>query len=57
MTHPAWKRRGFATGLVHASARVLSTLGYTTLALVVTRGNVPAERLYERLGFKDVAIS
>ncbi len=45
-------RRGLATTLVADVARRLIAEGEKSLSLVVTRGN-PAERLYERLGFRD----
>lgn len=54
MTQPELTRRGLASRVIRSSARVLSALGYERLGLVVTRGNVPAERLYEKLGFEDV---
>jgi GNAT superfamily N-acetyltransferase len=54
MTQPELTRRGLASSVIRSSARVLSALGHQSLGLVVTRGNVPAERLYEKLGFEDV---
>ena len=44
--------RGLATTLVADVASRLSAEGERSLSLVVTVGN-PAERLYERLGFRD----
>lgn len=44
--------RGLATTLIADVASRLSTEGETSLSLVVTVGN-PAERIYERLGFRD----
>jgi GNAT superfamily N-acetyltransferase len=54
MTQPAAQRRGLAGSVIVASARALSALGHSKLRLVVTRGNTRAERLYEKLGFRDV---
>lgn len=56
MTAPAAKRSGLAGKLIMASASALRTLGYDRLVLVVTCGNDPAERLYERLGFREIAL-
>ncbi len=55
MTAPAAKRSGLAGKLITASAYALRTLGYDQLMLVVTCGNDPAERLYERLGFREIS--
>ena len=44
--------RGLATTLIADVASRLSAQGERCLSLVVTGGN-PAERLYERLGFRD----
>jgi ribosomal protein S18 acetylase RimI-like enzyme len=54
MTHPRAARSGLATALISQSARALAGRGHTRLELFVTRGNVPAERLYDKLGFRDV---
>lgn len=54
VTHPQAERRGLATALIRQSARTLTGQGYARLDLFVTRGNAPAERLYEKLGFHDV---
>ncbi len=45
-------RRGLATTLVADVATALRDEGETALSLGVTVGN-PAERIYERLGFRD----
>jgi RimJ/RimL family protein N-acetyltransferase len=51
VTAPAWQRRGLArAGLLRAMA-TLRDQGHTTLRLVVTCGNTPAEALYASLGF------
>ncbi len=55
MTAPLHQGRGLArAGLLRAINR-LAADGRTTVRLVVTQGNAPAERLYERLGFRPEA--
>lgn len=54
VTRPAVKGRGLAGGLIRASVRSLARLGHARIVLVVTAGNTPAERLYEKLGFRDI---
>jgi len=51
-TGAAWKNRGLAHALLECSMDALAGAGYTTLALWVTAGNVPAERVYRALGFQ-----
>ena len=55
MTRPEAKRRGLAAALIRASAQSLARLGHGRLVLVVTVGNSAAERLYEKLGFQEIA--
>ena len=51
MTAPDWKRRGLArAGLLRSISR-LHAAGHPSVRLVVTKGNAPAEQLYESLGF------
>lgn len=54
MTRPEAQRQGLAAQLIRASAGALLQRGHERLLLVVTAGNTPAERLYEKLGFLDV---
>jgi GNAT superfamily N-acetyltransferase len=51
MTHPHAKGHGMATYLIQQSANALLANGERELYLAVTEGNVPALRVYERLGF------
>ena len=53
---PAAAGHGLGTALLAASAGHLADLGWSTLTLVVTVGN-PAQRVYERLGFRLTAES
>jgi ribosomal protein S18 acetylase RimI-like enzyme len=53
MTDPAFKGRGLATWLTERAMRSLVDAGETEVQLWVTAGN-PAERIYERLGFREV---
>ena len=48
---PAWRNRGLGTALLLRSGNRLAAKGETEWTLAVTVGN-PAQRLYERLGFR-----
>jgi RimJ/RimL family protein N-acetyltransferase len=54
-TDPAWKGRGAGTALLRASMASVCAGGFDQIGLFVTPGNQPAESIYERLGFVDVA--
>lgn len=54
MTAPASKRSGWAGRLIMASALALREIRYNEVVLVVTCGNDAAERLYEKLGFREI---
>jgi ribosomal protein S18 acetylase RimI-like enzyme len=54
ITHPDAKGQGMATYLIQHTANALHRDGYHELYLAVTQGNVPAQRVYERLGFEVV---
>jgi pimeloyl-ACP methyl ester carboxylesterase len=52
MTHPAAQRRGMSRFLIHKSIEALLAQGYHELSLFVTKGNFPAQHLYDTLGFE-----
>ncbi|HEY7349366.1 MAG TPA: alpha/beta fold hydrolase [Ktedonobacterales bacterium] len=52
MTHPTAKNRGMGRFLIEKSVNALLAQGYRKVSLFVTRGNLPAQHLYERLGFQ-----
>lgn len=54
MTAAEHKGRGLATALTQLTLTSLNAAGERRVHLWVTRGNTPAERMYERLGFRDV---
>jgi ribosomal protein S18 acetylase RimI-like enzyme len=54
MTRPEARRTGQATRLLKASMNALLDRGYDRLTLIVTDGNVEAQRLYARLGFREL---
>lgn len=53
MTAAVHKRRGFARVCLEHAIDALRAGGYSTLALEVTTGNAPAERMYREMGFTD----
>ena len=53
MTQPELKRRGLGQRVLEETLARLAALGRGEVLLVVTPGNTPAERLYEKLGFRD----
>jgi ribosomal protein S18 acetylase RimI-like enzyme len=53
---PVAAGHGIGTALLAGCARRLAEMGWATLTLVVTVGN-PAQRVYERLGFRVTAES
>jgi 3-oxoadipate enol-lactonase len=55
MTHPAVKNQGMGRYLLQKSINALLAQGYDDLALYVTDGNLPAQHLYEKMGFQIVA--
>lgn len=52
MTNPQWKGKHFATIGVSRSLKSLAERNYTKVYAVITEGNIPSERVFERLGFK-----
>jgi ribosomal protein S18 acetylase RimI-like enzyme len=54
MTAAAHKGHGLATALTQLALASLDAAGERQVHLWVTRGNDHAERIYERLGFRDV---
>jgi ribosomal protein S18 acetylase RimI-like enzyme len=54
MTHPAAKNQGLGAFLIEKSCAALRSHGYSDLTLFVTKGNLPARHLYEKLGFQVV---
>ncbi len=57
MTRPEAKRRGLAHSLLQQSMNALLDAGYSRLTLVVTEGNVEAQRLYASMGFAPISES
>lgn len=51
---PGYRSRGIGTALVSALIVRCATMGFPALSLSVQRAN-PAVRLYERLGFREIA--
>ncbi len=52
--HPTVKNKGMGRYLLQKSINALLALGHDDLALYVTEGNLPAQHLYESLGFQVV---
>ena len=52
MTHPDFKNQGMGTFLLKKSINALFAQGYKEVYLLVTRGNVAAQHLYEKIGFQ-----
>lgn len=54
MTHPNFKNQGFGTYLLKKSINALLDDGNHELYLVVTDGNMPAQHLFEKMGFQKI---
>lgn len=54
MTAAAYKGRGLATALTTLALASLHATGERQAHLWVTRGNTYAERIYDRLAFRDI---
>lgn len=52
-TGRSWKGQGLAPALIQLSMNALAAREYDQLTLIVTRGNQPAMRIYERMGFVE----
>ena len=48
---PSWKNRGLARALIQLSMNALLDRSESVLTLIVKVGNLPAEHLYESMGF------
>ena len=53
-THPRARRRGLAAALLHHGARHWAASGVTRAFLEVRADNLPAKRLYTKLGWRPV---
>jgi ribosomal protein S18 acetylase RimI-like enzyme len=52
--HPAWRGRGIATALIAAAIRRLLADGAQVLRVSTLEQDLPAQRVYERLGFRSM---
>ncbi|ABB38787.1 ribosomal-protein-alanine acetyltransferase [Oleidesulfovibrio alaskensis G20] len=55
-THPAHRRNGYACKLLSMMLQVAARMGIEKAILEVRRSNLPAIRLYERLGFEPAGV-
>src|SRR5262245_51311710 len=55
ISHPLWKRRGLAMHVVAESLCRLVIDGHREVRTVITKGNIPSEGLFLRLGFTKVS--
>jgi ribosomal protein S18 acetylase RimI-like enzyme len=53
MVDPAERKKGYATFLLRWGFRALTALGFERVRLWVTESNLPARRLYDRMGFSE----
>lgn len=51
MTRPEAKTQGMARHLLTRSLMALRMKGHDRVTLIVTKGNIPAQRLYDSMGF------
>ncbi|HUG15408.1 MAG TPA: GNAT family N-acetyltransferase [Thermomicrobiales bacterium] len=54
LTEPSYAGQGLATTVVQLSMNALAAHGHATLRLAVTRGDIAAERVCEKLGFREI---
>lgn len=54
MTHPDYRQRGLAEGLIRQCLHNLRQIGIDRLSLCVTEENSAALRLYQKLGFETL---
>jgi ribosomal-protein-alanine N-acetyltransferase len=54
--HPDWRRKGIATRLVEETISISRKNAVQKIHLEVRRSNDPARSLYEKFGFKVIAI-
>lgn len=52
MTRKEWKRRQIARQVLGASLLALTGQDYHEIRAVITKGNIPSERLFESMGFQ-----
>lgn len=52
-TLPAYRRLGFSRGLLEQALAAAKTWGADVVELTTRQNNIPAQRLFESLGFKD----
>jgi [ribosomal protein S18]-alanine N-acetyltransferase len=53
---PGWRRRGLGGRLMLAVMRLADELGARVATLEVRLSNIPAQRLYQRFGFRPVGV-
>ena len=54
ISHPLWKRQGLAIRVVGESLGRLAAHGHHEVRTIITKGNLPSEGLFLRLGFAKV---
>lgn len=54
LTDPSAQNQGLGAFLIKKSINALLARGYSDLTLFVTKGNLPAQHLYEKLGFQVI---
>jgi ribosomal-protein-alanine N-acetyltransferase len=53
--HPDYRGRGLAQALIQESMRTVRDQGTETMSIGVDAANIPAVRLYEKVGFTPVS--